>query len=95
MFIDDEAVERVNDGMESAVMAAAWDDGNLEGLEFSFPWPRFLYGQMVRELKAQGAKAIGFDIFFSEYDRRSPDTAVTSSRGGFGSRGGARGGSGE
>ena len=77
MFIDDEAIERVNDGMESAVMAPAWDDGNLEGLEFSVPWPRFMYGQMVRELKAQGAKAIGFDIFFSELDRESPATAVT------------------
>ena len=77
MFIDDEAIDRVNDGVESALMAPAWDDGNLEGLEFSVPWPRFLYGQMVRELKAQGAKAIGFDIFFSEYDRKSPDTAVT------------------
>src|SRR4051812_11421705 len=77
MFIDDEAIDRVNEGMESAVMAPAWDDGNLEGLEFSVPWPRFMYGQMVRELKAQGAKAIGFDIFFSEYDRKSPETAVT------------------
>jgi class 3 adenylate cyclase/CHASE2 domain-containing sensor protein len=77
MFIDDEAIERVNDGMMSAAMAPAWDDGNLEGLEFSVPWPRFMYGQMVRELKAQGAKAIGFDIFFSELDRKSPDTSVT------------------
>jgi class 3 adenylate cyclase len=63
--------------MSSAVMAPAWDDGNLEGLEFSVPWPRFMYGQMIRELNAQGAKAIGFDIFFSEFDRNSPDTAVT------------------
>jgi class 3 adenylate cyclase len=77
LFIDDEAVERVNDGMASATMAPAWDDGNLNGLEFAFPWPRFMYGQMVREMKAQGAKAIGFDIFFSELDRESPSTAVT------------------
>jgi class 3 adenylate cyclase len=36
-----------------------------------------MYGQMIRELKAQGAKAIGFDIFFSELDRKSPETDVT------------------
>jgi class 3 adenylate cyclase/CHASE2 domain-containing sensor protein len=77
LFIDDEAIERANEGAYSAVMAPAWDDGNLEGLEFSAPWPRFMYGQMVRELKAQGAKAIGFDIFFSEYSLRSPATDVT------------------
>lgn len=77
MFIDDEAIERVNDGMYSAFMAPGWDDGNLEDLEFSVPWPRFMYGQMLRELNAQGAKAVGFDIFFSELDRRSPETSVT------------------
>ena len=32
---------------------------------------------MVRELKAQGAKAVGFDIFFSELSLRSPTTDVT------------------
>jgi class 3 adenylate cyclase/CHASE2 domain-containing sensor protein len=80
MFIDDEAIERVNDGQYSAFMAPAWDDGNLEGLEFSVPWPRFLYGQMLRELKAEGAKAVGFDIFFSEYDRKSPETSVSLDR---------------
>lgn len=77
MFIDDEAIERVNDGVVSAAMAPGWDDGNLEGLEFTVPWPRFIYGQLVRELKAQGAKAIGFDVLFSELDRKSPDTSVT------------------
>ena len=77
LFIDDEAIERVNEGVYSAVMAPAWDDGNLEGLEFAAPWPRFMYGQLVRELKAQGAKAVGFDIFFSEYSIRSPTTDVT------------------
>jgi class 3 adenylate cyclase/CHASE2 domain-containing sensor protein len=77
LFIDDEAIERANEGAYSAVMAPAWDDGNLEELEFSAPWPRFLYGQMVRELKAQGAKAVGFDIFFSELSLRSPTTDVT------------------
>ncbi len=77
MFIDDTAIERVNDGAMSAFMAPGWDDGNLEGLDFSVPWPRFMYGQLIREMKAQGATAIGFDIFFSELDRKSPETAVT------------------
>ncbi|MEW6306978.1 MAG: CHASE2 domain-containing protein, partial [Verrucomicrobiota bacterium] len=40
---------------------------------FIFPWPRQLYARMVNELKAQGARAVGLDIFFSE---RHPERAV-------------------
>lgn len=29
-----------------------------------WPWPRLIYGRLVQELVAQGAKLIGFDIFF-------------------------------
>ena len=76
MFIDDDAIERASEGVYSSVMAPGWDDGILEDLEFPAPWPRFMYGQIVRELKAQGAKAIGFDIFFSEYSLKSPLTDV-------------------
>lgn len=76
VFIEDEAIDRVNDGMYSGYMVAAWEDGNIEGLEPAFPWPRFIYGQVVRELKAQGAMAVGFDVLFSETDPGTPETRV-------------------
>jgi CHASE2 domain-containing sensor protein len=31
----------------------------------TFPWPRFIYGRLVRELKAQGAVAVAFDVLFA------------------------------
>lgn len=38
------------------------------GEGYGLYWPRHLYGRVVRELKKQGVKGIGFDIIFS--DRR-------------------------
>ena len=46
------------------------DDETISGInedfKFTYPFPRKLYGYVVRELKAQGAKVVGFDILFSE-----------------------------
>ncbi len=47
-----------------------------EGLGFRWPWPRQLYGKAVRELTAQGAKAIAFDVLFSELQTPSEETNV-------------------
>lgn len=56
------------------------DDQSLkdvnEGLGFDWPWPRQLYGKAVRELTAQGAKAIAFDVLFSELQTASKETNV-------------------
>jgi adenylate cyclase len=56
------------------------DDQSLqdvnEGLGYKWPWPRQLYGKAVRELTAQGAKAIAFDVLFAELQTASPDTNV-------------------
>jgi adenylate cyclase len=56
------------------------DDQSLkdvnEGLGFDWPWPRQLYGKAVRELTAQGAKAIAFDVLFSELQTPSEETNV-------------------
>jgi class 3 adenylate cyclase/CHASE2 domain-containing sensor protein len=76
MFIDDVIIERVNYGAYGLTFAPAWDNGDFSNLNFKPPWPRFIYGQMVRELATQKAKAVGFDIFFSELDRRTADTDV-------------------
>jgi len=75
LFIDDEAVKRLNRGDYIPYLAPAWD-GDVSGLRFGYPWPRFVYGQFVRELKAQGATAVGFDILFPEVQPRMPDYAV-------------------
>lgn len=54
------------------------DDDSLKTInqatEFNYPWPRSLYGQLVGELSAQGARSIGFDIFFID---RFPDYTET------------------
>jgi len=38
----------------------------LEKVYGRWPWPRSVHGEVVEYLKADGAKAIGFDIIFSE-----------------------------
>src|SRR5436305_1210561 len=67
LFFDDIAVEQVNKGDLAAAYAAAQDINALTNFyPRTWPWPRFIHGQIVRELKAQGAKAVGFDIMFPE-----------------------------
>jgi len=36
-----------------------------------WPWPRTVMAKLVDQLKAYGAKAVGFDIIFSEPDENS------------------------
>ena len=40
--------------------AAAWDTS------YGLKWPRQVYGRLVEELSAQGAKAVAFDVLFGE-----------------------------
>lgn len=49
-------------------------EGNLGGLQANFPFPRHIYGRVVRELAAQGARAVAFDVMFAE--RRAMDPVV-------------------
>ncbi len=50
----------------------AFRDGGL-GLSVSYPFPRLVYGRVVKELKTEGAAAVGFDILFD-----SPRTSSTA-----------------
>ena len=54
------------------------DDDSLATINkdygFYWPWPRQLYGKIVRELAAERAKVVAFDVFFIE---RHPDFAET------------------
>ena len=56
------------------------DDETLKILNerhgFSWPLPRQVYGRLVRELTAQGAKVIGFDILFDSAHPRHTHTDV-------------------
>ena len=72
IFIDDTAIDLINRGQYARYLAAAKDEESLEKLYFMPPWPRFIYGQIVRELSAQGATVIGLDILFAERDEANP-----------------------
>jgi adenylate cyclase len=46
------------------------DDDDLkvvnEALGFHWPWPRYLFGKVIRELAAEGVARVGCDVFFLE-----------------------------
>jgi len=48
---------------ESSLKAV--QDGQV-GLHFGLLWPRQVYGRLVDELSAEGARAVGFDVMFGE-----------------------------
>ena len=58
VYIDDESIVALKHG--------------LLGKSYSLYWPRHVHGRLVRELAAQGAKAVAFDVIFGEL---SPDHA--------------------
>ncbi len=43
---------------------------------YQWPWPRQMYGRLLSELAAQGAKVVGFDILFCELEPDSVKKAV-------------------
>jgi class 3 adenylate cyclase/CHASE2 domain-containing sensor protein len=52
VYLDEETVDQV------------WN-GSL-GFRFGLYWPRQVYGRLVNELNAQGARAVAFDVIFGE-----------------------------
>src|SRR6187455_663625 len=52
------------------------DDSTLAELnaksQYQWPLPRKLYGHVVKELTAQGARGVAFDIFFQDRQRDYP-----------------------
>src|SRR5690349_16092612 len=82
LFIDDEAVEQVNNGKLTYYYAPATNQASADALfPRDWPWPRFLHGQIIRELAAEGAKAIGFDIMFPELKAVRPEESITLTNG--------------
>jgi class 3 adenylate cyclase/CHASE2 domain-containing sensor protein len=77
LFFDDVAVEKVNDGSFSLAYAPAEDQETARKLyPRLWPWPRFIHGQIVRELTAQGAVAVGFDVLFPELSEAREEESV-------------------
>ena len=46
-----------------------------------WPWPRTQIGRMVENLRAAGARVVGFDVLFAEPDRLSPALFAAASPG--------------
>lgn len=42
------------------------DQDSFDELDLPWPWPRTMHGELIRKLKAAGAKAIAFDVLFTE-----------------------------
>jgi hypothetical protein len=57
LFFDDITFEQVNDGTVAPFYAPAKEITALTNFSYVWPWPRFIHGQIVRELAAQGAKS--------------------------------------
>jgi class 3 adenylate cyclase/CHASE2 domain-containing sensor protein len=77
LFFDDVSVDKVNRGDYSMTYAPAVDHESAEKLfPRQWPWPRFIHGQIVRELAAEGATAVGFDILFPELAPERPEESV-------------------
>jgi adenylate cyclase len=53
------------------VLVVDIDDASIESLG-QWPWPRFVFANMVDRLTELGAVSISFDVMFSEPDRTSP-----------------------
>ena len=58
----------------------ALNDGSL-GFRFGLYWPRQVYGRVLRELSAQGAQVVAFDVLFSGRRPDHPHAPVPASQG--------------
>jgi len=57
----------------------AVQNGQL-GFHFGLLWPRQVYGRLVDELSAEGAKAVGFDVMFGELRPDHPPVQMADGR---------------
>ena len=51
--------------------------GLLDRKPLGLYWPRYVYGRVVRELSAEGAHVVGFDIFFGDERSDHPPILVS------------------
>lgn len=56
-------------GRELPIVIVGIDEPSFAQLQRPWPWPRSLHGELVRRLKAAGARVVGFDVVFAEPSR--------------------------
>jgi class 3 adenylate cyclase/CHASE2 domain-containing sensor protein len=71
--IGDDAITLVSNGK-------GFDKRGLLGRPYGLAWPRHIYGRMVNELNAEGAKAMAFDVLFSENRPDHDDLMVNNAQ---------------
>src|SRR5262245_8098672 len=62
------------------VCVVALDEDSIQelGLDPGLPWPRSLHARLIRTLKAEGARAIAFDVLFDKPRDPEEDEALRS-----------------
>jgi adenylate cyclase len=64
-----------------APVIVAIDEPSLAEMNAQWPWPRSLHAQLIRQLRAAGAKAVGLDIIMAEPSSPENDAAITAAVG--------------
>ena len=59
----------------------AIDEPSLADINAQWPWPRSLHAELVRQLRAAGARVIGLDIIMAEPSNPDNDAAITEAVG--------------
>lgn len=59
----------------------AIDEPSLSAINAQWPWPRALHADLVKALRAAGARAIGLDIIFAEPSTPENDAAIAAAMG--------------
>ena len=62
---------------DSNVVIIDIDDKSLSKFG-QFPWSRSVFAKIIDQVPATGPKAIGFDVFFTEKDKQSPEEIIKS-----------------
>ncbi|MBB4477739.1 CHASE2 domain-containing protein [Rhizobium etli] len=55
----------------------AIDEPSLADINAQWPWPRSLHAELIRQLRAAGARVIGLDIIMAEPSNPDNDAAIT------------------
>ncbi|MBA8833888.1 MULTISPECIES: CHASE2 domain-containing protein [Rhizobium] len=59
----------------------AIDEPSLADINAQWPWPRSLHAELIRQLRAAGARVIGLDIIMAEPSNPDNDDAITKAVG--------------
>ncbi len=66
---------------EGGPIIVAIDEPALADINAQWPWPRSLHAELVKQLRAAGAKAIALDIIMAEPSTAENDEAITAAVG--------------